>query len=660
MPKLREKRIAGILQTEISRAAGSDMEGGELVSNRENAIDYVLGRKGGGSPPEGTSKYVSHDVGDGIDALLGELLPSFSGDVVARFEENGPNDQTASIESDVVSEFIMDRNPGTVILHDAIFSILAQKNGIIRVYVDNEETSRTVTFANNEAAAIAAAQAELSGLTAELRGKSVTITQVKQTLQVRNIEPENFLYASNHRSIFLDGIRFCGEITYPTRSDLAAMGVPRKKIDKLNATHPEFKSDVTTKRVGGGSSWNDSETHDQDEIRCIRCFRMMPVGLQEDAIESELWEFLYAHDTNTVLLKQPADMIDYCAGYAWGMPGRFEGISVYDKLAPIADAKSDAIRQILENMRAANNGKTAHNERVDPDDVLNQRAAATIAVEGEGPVSDSIMQLTATDILSQGLAFLEYLDGVRTERIGASLDLSSPEFQVMSDTAHGTERVMSAREQRSGKNALMIAETLIRSLYLLVHKTLRMKWQGPIPVNLRGEWQEIDPSVFPERDRVTITHGISPGERVRKGQALGAVLQTQTAIFEAGLDGILTDADRIHNTLTDQSRAMGLEAPERYFIDPQSQPARDAAEQKAQAAAEAQAKQDELTQVTLQLERLDRQLKKQEIVFDYFKARLDSETDLAKAGLQSQTDIETTAISSAGQLNGSGEDSPAN
>jgi len=649
--KLTDQQIAGILQEEITRASGSDLEGGELAANREKATDYILGRKGGGDPPAGTSEYVSQDIGDSIDALLGELLPSFSGDVVARFEANGPNDDTAAVESDVVSEFIMDRNPGAVILHNAIWSILAHKNAVIKVWIEDQVQTDVKEFDDAQAAAGAAAMGEEEGWTATIDGLTVTVSRPRKKLRIDCIEPEHFIYASNHRSIFLDGIRFCGEICYYTRDELSKLGVPPRKLRKVGTTGPESKSDAVAKRIAGQSSWNDSQTFDQQEVRCISGYRLMPKGLNDTATESELWWFLYADDDTTVLKKKRADFLPYAAGAAWLVPGRFEGVSAYDKLKPIQDAKSDGVRQILENMRAANNGKTAHNERVDPDDVLNQRAGATIAVEGEMPVGDAIMQLGATDILSQGLALLQYLDSVRTERVGASLDMAEPEFQIAGDTAHGTERMMSAREVRSGKNALMISETLVRSTWLLVHKTLRRQWRGTVSVSVKGEWTEVSPSEWNERERVNITHGMSPGERNRRVQALGRIAQQQVAAIDGGLNGILTDYDRIYNTAMDMSRAAGIEAPERHWIDPRSASAQQAAQGQAEQAQAQAAEQKQVTDMALQLEQMDRRLKEQELQFKYFDARLDAEVELAKAEVSAGTEI-TKALESS---NGNGQ-----
>ena len=100
MARLTEAQIEQILSEEIAKSMGADLDGGALAANRQMATNYALGRQAGGTPPPGTSKYVSQDVGETIDAIIGELLPSFTGDVVARFEEQGPDDTMAGVESD--------------------------------------------------------------------------------------------------------------------------------------------------------------------------------------------------------------------------------------------------------------------------------------------------------------------------------------------------------------------------------------------------------------------------------------------------------------------------------------------------------------------------------------------------------------------------------
>ncbi len=81
--EVSDEYLSGIIAGEISNGLGHDDD--EIEGNREDSMDYYLGRKPG-DPGEGNSKVLSMDVADMTEATLSQILPCFSHDDLARFE----------------------------------------------------------------------------------------------------------------------------------------------------------------------------------------------------------------------------------------------------------------------------------------------------------------------------------------------------------------------------------------------------------------------------------------------------------------------------------------------------------------------------------------------------------------------------------------------
>jgi hypothetical protein len=67
-----------------------------------------------------------------------------------------------------------------------------------------------------------------------------------------------------------------------------------------------------------------------------------------------------------------------------------------------------------------------------------------------------------------------------------------------------------------------------------------------------------------------------------------------------GQDGVLVGLPQLYNALIDFARASGLQAPEQYWVDPDSPQAQQAAQQKAQAAQQQAAAQAQAAQAQVQ------------------------------------------------------------
>ena len=256
--------------------------------------------------------------------------------------------------------------------------------------------------------------------------------------------------------------------------------------------------------------------------------------------------------------------------------------------------------------------------------------------------------LIVPDLGQSSLALLQWLDKVRAERAGSTLDQQSAEGQIAAETAHGAERNYTALEALSRLMTKTFSETCIRQLFLLIHATLRQDFpEGGMSQMGGREFVPYTPADWPMRLDVTIIAGLSLHERMERRNALEAVLIQQEKLQQAGLGGgILADLRTYHDALTDWTAAGGIRTTGRYWIDPRSEESLKTQQQSAQSAQEQQAKQEELQMTFAVAEAQAVQGRnigefigdQQKLRFDYWKATLDSAVEEVKIDAQHGTD----------------------
>jgi len=323
------------------------------------------------------------------------------------------------------------------------------------------------------------------------------------------------------------------------------------------------------------------------------------------------------------------------------MPHRYIGLSIFDKIREIQDQKTAAKRQYLDNMKQMNNRRyKAVENQVNMKDATNGRIDGVVRVKS----MDAFEQLNVADLGTNSLNLLQYLDKERSERTGASLDLQSEGQTVGNQTAHGVERQISFKEMLASMITKTLAETLIKTTYVLIHRTLKRYFPEEINFKTSGAWNQTVPTQWLDRDQVNIDIGLSMGERIRQGQALLTVLEQQVNAM-ASEPNVLSTMDKIYNTVTDFARFNGLQNPERYWQDPSSEESQQAAQQNAQAAQMA-AQNDpatKLAQAEMQIQAMkeegDRANNQAKTQLEFQKQREEGEKDRAQMELDANEQL---------------------
>jgi hypothetical protein len=653
----KRERLKRVLESEISRADGGETS--DLIANRAMAMRFYNGDPMGDEKPD-RSDAISTDVADMVNATLALMVPMISTDAVVQFEPNGEDDELmADAESRAVNAVIIEECGGFIEIQEAVKDALLLRNGCMKVSMREDETVETRDIppeVEREALAAWVDQAAPNEERSVAKGKATIVTTERRFI-VEAVAIERILYQAGY-SGDLQRIRFFAEQVDYTRSELRDLGFGAAEVDDL----PAFKE--TNDAVGRARSrtWepgNTAETRDQDIIECHECYQL--IDLDGDGI-SERYRVLFA-GRSQVLDYEQVPLIPYSLGSPFLNAHRITGESLFDHLRATQIVKTKLLRQLLDNVATVNNGRYAY----DPDmtseaDVLTPRAGGGIRARNP---AQSLVPIPVPDVLSGVLSALAYEDQRRTERGGAALEMLSSDKQLVGETAHGIERQYAAREAMVSMMAKNLSETLIRGIYQLTHEFMRRFASEPVRVRVAGQYQELDPRQWPKRKRCNVTTGLSPGQRGHLQNVLSQNLQLQLAVLQAGGSGVLVDMQSIYRTTQAWLRLASVDNPERFWIDPASPKAQQAAQGQAQQAQAADAKQTQLMQANFELEREkirsgDRQ-HQGDLRFKYDELDLKTQLEEAKLTVGGVVDLEKQRMSNAraGQKSVGGGDTGA-
>lgn len=629
--------LANKLKIQLHNCAGFD---GDTVSQaREQALDYYFQRPRG-DEVIGRSAVVSGDVSAMVEATLAQMMEAFSSDRICDFDPIDAADETqAELESAAVQYFVMGRENGFLELLSAIKEALLLRNGIIKVEAVDKTVRRTRRLGNVEPAALAELLApdEVVKHTYDENTQELllTVEVTRREFNMQSIPLENFVYYAEWNQPTLEGIPIVAERHLDTRAEVTALFPKAKKlIDSLTAHRHNLKAESAARNPKTTIKPVTALDKSQDLVEWYEIYVRMDGGNGID----ELHRVSMSYVDGVILEDVPTPFLRLAAGTAILNPHRFTGISLFDKLKQNQDIRTALRRALLDNVNATTKNRLAGFDGiVNIDDVTDGRVNNMVRVKPTVPdIRAAIMPLVVPDTSANILQNLESTARERSEMGGAALDMQSAQMQIGGDRmgSQGLEKAYSVAEQLSAAMMKTLSATLIRSVFLLAHQTLREYFDEPVPIKRDGKWTHVTPSDWPERVNVTVKPGMSPGERSRRVSALGQVIDAQMMLSDKGMDQVLVDLGGFNRALLDWARLSEVQNPEQYFLDPESDSSKAALENKGKQAEQIDSQKKALMQQAFGLEQLRTAFEKYrtdaELQFKYFDSVLKSEVEEAK------------------------------
>ncbi len=649
---MNDDQIQHAVNAQLRVSTGWDED--EVTKVREKALDYYFMRPRG-DEVTGRSNVISGDLSAMVDAVLSQMLDAFETDNLVDFAADSAEDEDqAQLESDTVNHFVMKANNGYMAFLEAIKDALLERNGVIKVWVDERTSTETTEYTDVDTVAF-------QNLT-NVPGKKIDVieydpdketlklkeTTVDRTLIVESIALENFLYTENWKSLDLANVPFCAERKLDSRSSLIEMGFDKTKVNDLPARHEKKQTTANRNPKKIESDPPEAPSKSEDQIEYFECY--MLIDTDGDGV-SERRRFVVSDTTLLDNIEVP--MVSFAAGAIMINPHRFLGVSLFDKLKQIQDINTGLNRGLLDNVNATNKSRLlVRDGKVNADDLEDGRVNGRIRIKNshQGPLQDAVAALVVPDISAGILANIEHQKRNRAELGGAALDMASANAQLGSDQigSQGLDRAYSVMEQLAGMMTKIIARTLIRNVYLLTHQTLRQFFNEPVNIRQSAAWATPVPSEWKERNILTVKPGMSAGERSRLVQTMATISDKQFQLADQGFDDVLVDIQGVHSALMDWARAAEVANPEQYFLDPSSDSSKEALKQKQAATKKQQESQAALIDQALGLERLRTAFEKYkqdtQLQFDYWEANLKSETEEAKIVGKVAGDLEVARI----------------
>ncbi len=579
--------IKSIIESEIKDAIG--YQGGELADQRAEAMDYYHGQERGDEIP-GRSAVISMDVADVVEWILPEVIDTYASNPEAiTFDAVEEGDEAqAEIESEYVASVYWKQCNGFLTSYSAVKDALMQKNGVVKIiWRDDERVER------EEYEGLTGNQVRSLQMTSDSRIEILEITENAPVVmldgtstemtfnivlnryhpngkpEVMPVPPEQFLVNRDHNSILLGDARFVAHRFVRTASELIEMGFDADRVDELPTydfaeTEDELAREEASLSDDYGN-YNDSPDRSQRPIQIYECYVNM--DLDDDGI-AERYQVMAAGSVNVDILSyEPSDRVPFAAGTPWLITHKFHGQSVFDRIKQIQDLKTSLWRNIMDNIYLQNNSRTGVVKgKVNLDDLLTSRPGGIVRMEEPGMLE----QIKSPPLGPEAYTMLEYMDKRRSESTGISPDQAASNQLVGAETAHGIERLMSAKEKLVGLVQRLLGETLFKEIWLQLRELL-MKNQSAVPAKINGAWHSIDPSSWRHRQNTTIAVGTGTGDKLKIQSALQSVLSFQEKLAMNPAGALLLSPKKGYNALDDFCKASGLRSAEKYFIDPESE-----------------------------------------------------------------------------------------
>jgi hypothetical protein len=649
-------QLKGILDAEIDNSLGFIET--ETTDARRKALEYY-NREPYGNEVEGRSSIVTGEVAEVVDGALPQLLRIFtSSDEMVRFEpKNAGDEEKAKQATEYINWVLNHDNQGTILFHNWFKDALLQKNGIVKVYWDDQtdvtkekyeglnEEELTMLLADPEVEVVSQDMEEImpasidpmSGMMIDaVFSYSVKLKRTKKTgkVIVENVPPEEFLISKKARTIA--DAPFVAHRKLTTRSELVAMGFDKTLVDALPSYSDLTYSEERIARYDRGEMPDEvsSLDHTMQDVEVMECY--IKVDFDGDGI-AELRKVTYAG--KDILDNEEVDFVPFCSICPIPMPHKFFGQSLADRATDLQLIKSTVTRQILDNMYMVNSPRMAAVEgQVNLDDLLTVTANGVIRVKNAGALNPVVVPPTA----AQSFPLLQYLDQVQAKRTGINEMSQGLDANILQNTtATAVAMVQNAAAGKVEMIARIFAETGIKDLFEKMLQLLCKYQDKARIIRLRGRYIAIDPREWENGFDLSINVGLGTGDKQQQMAMIAAVMQKQEQILQTqGYNNPLVTITQYRQTLGRFIEAAGFKDSQEFFkeIPPEleqqmaqpQQPQPDPAVQAYMAQAQAQMQ-------------IDQAKAQQEMQLAQQKAQSDMELQMAKAQAEIQLKREKAA-----------------
>lgn len=703
---LTENEIAALVGQQVQHSK-SYLEN-EIAGDRSKNLRYELGEPLG-NEVEGHSKVVSTDVADTIQSLMPDIMEIFGSGPPVKYKATQEGQEAFAEEAtEYVNSIVWhEDNDGDLITHDWSKDTLVEKNGVLKVYWDDEpeveeEEHEGVTLSQVtqweldprvEVTASEPVEAEEeeseegigeeveSGevvplMTAALLPEPTYNVTLERTLKegvcrLDVVPSEEFLITSRDTALD-ESTQFCAHRTSFTRSYWIERGFDEDAILALPSN-----DDLMTDRSKRTARARNADQESALTFGSVQQLTMQKVVVNECYMRLDLegtgesriyliWTGgeegdRLLRDPDTGLVASPVDYHPFVDMTAIRQPHRWAGRAVADLMRSIQEIKSTLQRQALDNTYNVNNQRAAISNKVSLDDWLNNEIGGTVEVDTDaGDVAGHIFVPPAGFIGGGIIQMLEYFDTVGKARSGVSM-VQSLDPEALHKTATGANMILGEMHKRMLFMVRMMAKTGFSRAFKKILRVLVDNQTFSRRVQLREDdsYVDVNPQNWPKDFGVKPVVGLGHGTRTDKMAAANAVLERQSQLFQfqGGLKGPFVYPDNVGEALQMFEESLGVGQSGRFFAKPPEEMTAMAKQKGLQEAMQPEQKQPDPEMIKAQQQaELDRWKAEQTAALEQWKAEKHLELEWAKlraeAGLKQEELANETRLEAAKMATG--------
>ena len=593
MEKMDEGTLKGYIENEIDNALGYVQT--ETTEARRKALQFYQ-RDAYGNEVEGRSQIVTGEVAEAVDGAIPQLLRIFTqSDEVVRFEPRGPGDEEKAKQATEYCNWVLNNdNQGVIIFHDWFKDALLQKNGIVKVWWEDQtdvtkekyynlsEEELAMLLSDGQMEIVEQEQIQVGEAPIPPSPEEMAIAQAmgmqpmpqmqpifaynvkvkkvdkKGRVKIANVPPEEFLVSK--RTTRLNETPFCAHRRLVSRSELVAMGFDKDLVDTLPAYDDLTYTPERVARFARGEQPDDvSLDKTMQEVETFECY--IRTDMDGDGI-AELRKVIYAG--SEILENEECDYIPFCSLTPIPMPHKFFGQSLADRSMDLQLIKSTITRQILDNLYLSNNARvTAVEGQVNLDDLLSVAPNSVVRVKNPNAVNP----LTVPLVAAQAFPMLDYMDRVQEKRTGITGTSQGLDPNVLQNTtATAVAMMQNAGAAKVELIARVFAETGVKDLFkCILHLVCKYQDKERI-IRLRGKFVAIDPREWSNEYDLSTHVGLGTGNREQQLSMVAMILEKQEKILQAyGPGNPLVTVGQYRATLGRFIEAAGYKDSSEFF-----------------------------------------------------------------------------------------------
>jgi len=592
---------------DLKGVIGSEMENSvsdELVSKKRIALDYYEGRLPAKPDTAGRSGVVSTDVSDSIEWLLPSIVQSLTGRCVKFMPMSQMDEDQAQLEEELTAFAFNEDNNGFLAMYEAVKDALLVGVGIMKIWFDDAPERSVEHYTgldeNQLQALLGDPQVEVTEISrSETDGIAVTASRIirQGRVRVEAVPCEEFRISSDASSLNVEEARFVAHTTRRSASDLLADGYDPEVIENAQDGYLD-------REIG---EYNLPSHLGDSEKQIVTTQAWMHYDINDDGVSELVCVTYLGESTPTEVLDiQEVPCIPFVAMSAIPMPHQFRGVSIFERLREIQDVKTAILRTTLDGMYYQNHKQRVVVEgQVNLDDLLVNRPGGII--RSKSP--NAIQELGGNFFSGEAMQLLTYADSQKDSRVGVNPMGTGQSNLVNAESAHGVERMMTAREALVNMMVRAVAETGLKPAYTMVRDLLVRYQTTPTSWKFRGAWQSVSPSTWGDRSRIRVAVGTGTTDDQMKMGALQQVFGIQQQLMQDPMNP-LVDYSKMYGALNDMAKIADLGETDKFFFDPQSQEGQQFAQGKQQQAQQQQqqAMQEQQTQLQMQQQALQAQM----------------------------------------------------